>query len=491
MLGGRLQLRAAVLAATALAGAVLVGCGGRSSLRLGGSTQGDAGPGGAGGAAGSGGGGAAPAPCVLLPAGDPIELLAFAEGDVGTVDLAVVAPGAPGSEARVVHQAVSEDANFWHPELRFVDYAIGGAWPLGVATGHAPTLVGVDAHAGGRTVPAPGTPGSVGLLWYHGDLASPSVTPGVKFRSFDTASWSGGAEHFVDEAGEVVYALAPGASVGPSDEGYVGDGYVALWRGWVTDDAVTTRLAILGSDGALALAPLPVTPLSGYPGRSADAVWTGSRYVVAVSHDAASCLPGPPGSAPPCEPDAVQTYELVPPGAVEATLEPRAVLPLASPGEAPFRPRLARHGDGVVVAWSEGAADGAGPRTVRAAHLDAMGALVGEPTVLGTGVELLAPVAIGASELGFVVAWVERGAPDVPPETPGFGRLVVRHLAADGIPDPEPVALAVTEPAGLLAITAIAWPRAALVSWSGARVLATASPHVSYLARLDCATPLP
>src|SRR6185436_5467076 len=143
---------------------------------------------GAGGGGGQGGeGGAPPVPCTLLAAGEPLELVSFS-GDAGSAGLAVLDAGSTKTTARVLHQAIDENANFWHPELDLADYAVGSAWPGGVMAGHAPTVAGIDAHASGIIAPLTGAPGSVGLLWYHGDLASANVIPGVKFRTFDATS---------------------------------------------------------------------------------------------------------------------------------------------------------------------------------------------------------------------------------------------------------------------------------------------------------------
>ena len=487
---GRRSPGAAVLA-LACALAASAGCGGRSSLRVAGGSRPDGQGGGGGeGLGGAGGAGAAPAPCVLSSAGDPIVLVAYPEGDAGVPDLAVLAAGSAGAPARILHQAISEDANFWHPELRLVDYTIGADWPAGVVGGHPPTLAGVDAHAGGRIVPSPGAPGSVGLLWYHGDLASPNVTPGVKFRTFDAASFTGGSEHFVDEAGEVVHGLAAGRSVGAGDEGYTGDGYGATWRAWFDDvPHVTSRFTVIAANGSLALSPLDVTPAMDYPGRSVDVLWTGSRYVVATSYDTTGCAPG---STPPCTPSSVMTFELLPPGAVAASLGLRATIPVATSGLAPFRPRLARLGAATFVAWSEGAEDATGPRAVRLAALDDAGGLAGAPITLAEGSELLAPVAIGGGELGLVVTWVERGDSELAPEEPGYARLVAWHLSTTGDLDGAPVTLDVTQPEGSsLALATLVEPRALLVGWSGLPVASPVAPHVTYLARLDCGAPAP
>lgn len=477
---GRALLLSALVLATA-------GCGARSNLTLPGAAdqaaQGGAAGHGQGGSGGSGGGGAPPEPCVLAPAGAPIELVTFSPGNADTPDLAVIQPGSADAPARVLHQVIDADANFWHPELDLVDYTIGPAWPDGVVAGHAPALAGVDAHAWGRIAAEVGSPSRVGLLWYHGDLASPNVTPGIKFRVFDTASWTAGEEVFVDEEGEGAYTLAPGASVGASDEGYVDTGYAAVWRAFVSDSEVAMRVAVLDREGAVRAGPLPVIPPMPYPGRSVDAVWTGETYLVVTSYGDIAC---PEGGAPPCAPNAVVVSAFGPPGAVQESLELRAAIAATASGSAPYRPRLARYGEHVLAAWSEGALDGSGPRDVYVARLSTTGALLEAPVRIAEGRVLTIPVALAVTEMGAVVSWVEPGNDDGPASSPGFARLLVQQIPLDGSASPGAVEIPVTQATGTLAITAIAIPRAVLVSWAGARAEVDPSPNVTYLARLDC-----
>jgi hypothetical protein len=466
-------------------------CGARSSLEAAGERGGPLGPGGAaghsqGGEGGSQGGAAGQGgtpyvACEIVSAGAPVELVSFPEGNAASPDLALLAPGSSDTSARILHQAVSAEATVWHPDLRVVDYDIGISWPGGVAAGHEPASAGADAHAGGRLAEAPWSPGTAALLWYHGDEASPAVQPGVKFRTLDGDTLAGGPEIFVDEDGEQAYALAPGMSVGGSDEGYLGDGYGAAWRHIADDQGhVSARVAVLAADGSVAAGPVAATPSGDYPGRSVDLAWSGSRYVVAVSHDAVSCT----GGDPPCAASSVMALELAPPGVVDAHLEARATIP-ATAGLAPFRPRLARSGERLALAWSE-ALDmmAPSPRIVRVALLDGAGALLAEPTTLAHDVPLIAPLSVGAGELGFVVAWIERGDMSLPPSVPGFARLVAWHLSPEGVPDRAPVVIDVTDAQSNLAVVTILAPRAALVSWAGAR--AGGGSRVTYLARLDC-----
>ena len=399
----------------------------------------------------------------------------------------MIQAGSAEAPARVLHQVIDEDANFWHPELDLVDFSIGPVWPDGVTAGHAPTLAGVDAHAWGRIAPEVNSPGRVGLLWFHGDLASPNVTPGIKFRVFDTASWTAGEEVFVDEKGEGAYTLAPGASVGPSDAGYVDIGYAAVWRNIVSDNNVTIRVAVLDKDGAVAAGPLAVIPDMPYPGRSVDAVWTGVTYLVVTSYGDIVC---PDAGDPPCAPNAVVVSAFGPPGAVQASLQKQAVMAAIAPGTAPYRPRLGRHGEHVFAAWSEGALDGSGPRDVYLARLSTTGTLVEPPVQIAAGRVLRAPVALAVTDMGAVVSWVEPGDDDGPPNSPGFARLVTQQTPLDGSASPAAVEIPVTQPTGTLSLAAIATPRAVLVSWAGARAEVDPSPNVSYLARLDC-TPAP
>jgi hypothetical protein len=109
-----------------------------------------------------------------------------------------------------------------------------------------------------------------------------------------------------------------------------------------------------------------------------------------------------------------------------------------------------------------------------------------EPVTLAPARVLLAPVALAVTDMGAVVAWMEPGDPAAMPGMPGHARLVVQQVALDGTASAAPFEIAVTAPVDTLAITAIAAPRAALVSWAGVRVGSDAGPQVTYLARLDC-----
>lgn len=437
---------------------LVTACGARSSLQdLG------AGAGVAGGGPGAGGGGQSTLPrCSLGPAQPPKPLLSFPEGNTDAPGMVVLDGGGAERPARVAYSAISEDANFWHPELRIGELSIGPDWPDGATITRQPTLFGFDAHAWGLLVGGPGD--TVALAYYHGDEANPNVKAELKFHAVDTGSWTFGPEVGIDPAGALVYGLTRG-------EG----SYAVSWRADVegTGDSVA-RIGILDDGGQLLGPTLDVNAPEPYPGRSADVAWSGAEYLVATTFD--GCEGQPAG----CVDRSLVVKRVDPRGVLTNT----TAIP-ALDGLVPSRPTVAAANGHVWVAWLEAAAEDA-PRTVRLAPLDAEGALASTPLTLAAKTQPILRLGVLVSELGVTVVYPEAGDTTRPQTEPGYARLVLHH-----VPAPDEAA----QPAQVLPIPAIAngprvalvaldHPRGVLVSW-GAQSAAEGK-NVTWLSRFDC-----
>lgn len=359
--------------------------------------------------------------CDLALAGAPAPLLSFPEGDTDAPQMVVLDGGAAGRPARLAYSAISENANFWHPELRVGELSVGAEWPGGASITREPSLFGFDAHGAGLLVHGPGD--TVALTFYHGDEANPNVQARFAFRTVDGASWNLGPEVVVDPAGTISYGLAHGEN-----------GYLAAWRADIepTGD-VAPRIALLDEGGQIVAGPVDVAAPEPHPGRAADVAWSGTTYLVATAFD--DCEGQPEG----CQNRSLVVRRLDETG----TLTPASAIAAAA-GLVPSRPALGAWGNEVWVAWMEAASDDA-PRTIRLAQLDASGAPVGAPRTLSTETRPLLRLGVLVSELGVVVAYPEVG--DAPPGVRAGSRAPRRpprdfprrrRRARDRAADPEP-----------------------------------------------------
>ncbi len=414
-----------------------------------------------------------------LPA-SPREILSFVEGNTDSPLMAVIHPGSAAEIARLGYAAISEDANFWHPELRVAELTVGDPWPGGIHVTHNPVLAGFDTHAWGWMVPASDSSGNLALVFYHADEASPSVVPSFKFRPFDTKTWQPGSEVVIDPSGSVSYGLCQGASVEKGK--YSGNGYAASWRATsIGQNNVEPRLAVLNGQGGVVLGPLTMGPPEAYPGRATNVAWSSTTYLAVTSFVGCELSPVP------CAPRSVIVTRVDADGSLSLASSIPAL------GEnAPRRTVISSFQGSTWIAWSEaplpleGQADDA-PRTVRLGRLDSNGALVAEPITLATDAHPYLSLSVHASEIGVLVAYPEIAAPELAPGDVGFGRVVVHHVSPDGDVLGAPIAIATTQFANgpHASVVNLAKPRSALVSWasrSGEKQL-----NVTYLARLNCA----
>jgi hypothetical protein len=426
-------------------------------------------PDGAGTGSGTGGegagaaGGGAPQPCALVPAGESSEVLSFPEGNGDGPSLAAVTvEGGPA----LVLSAISEDANFWHPELRVARIrGVGGApsWPSGLTIDAGPTTVGIDAHAWGRIASL--DDGTVGISWYRGDEAV-GAPSGIKFRSFNPVVWLAGPEVFIDNAGDMTYQIAPGPAEGTQS-------FAIAYRSGTDGSGTSPKVAFVAPGNVVTPGPV----LAGqrpYPGTPADLVWSGENWIAAMPFG--QCAPGDAV----CSPNAL-VFARAP---ANAPLE-RAGQVSALQGLLPRRPWLAKTGDTLVAAWTEGPAESdTAPRTIRWVSLDKSGSVVGEPETIVSNVPLSWSISLGGSEAGAVLAWGQVDDASLPNDHPDHSRLFVRHrdrLGNDSSFQMKSPAFAFNSPSG----QPIAWraPRGFVMAWA-----ATGSAGVSSirLARFDC-----
>ncbi len=402
--------------------------------------------------------------CALEPYADPAELVSFPEGDADTPLMAVLDPGSAGGPAQIAYAAISEDANFWHPELRIARLTVS---PTGAAFTKDMVLYGFDAHAWGQISRAPGATPKVALSFYHADEANPNVTPGFRFRSFDPATWSPGPEVDVDPTGTVAYRLVANDS-----------GYAVCYRGLLESGDAEPRLAVLDTSGQPVSGPLPVSAATGYPGRSCDVAWTGQSHLIATS--IGDCDP----LEITCNPFRVQVQRL---GLKGDLIQSAEIAPLVA-GEKPYRSVIGSNGKVTWLAWSEAAPEPKdAPRTVRLARLDENGALAAEPIVLATGAHPVHAMSIDVGAYGVLVWWGEPVDDSLPETTPGNSQLVLHHLTGAGAAIQEPLLIPTTSFAyGLPPTFAALDPSiGAVLSW-GARS-ASAERDVTWLSRLRCA----
>lgn len=451
---------------------LLAGCGAKSSLPAPGDRESDAeanrrgrndrdGEGGAGGDAHR-----PDPPCALESAGDPFLAADFPEGNANS-PFVVATQSGEGGTAKIVLQAVSQDANFWHPELRLSRWAIGADWPGGATLEQGFTLAGVDAHASGRLGFLPG--GRVGLAWFRGDEAA-GLPSGLKFRPIEPDAWAFGDEVFVDEDGELPYAIAP-------FNGHPDTDWAMSYRGTLDDLTIETRVAIVSARGELVGPPIVVAGARDYPGVVAEPISTGERWLVAASFGA--CIP----SDPVCEPNAVVVEEVA--TGDDTVISQVASFPVATAGHAPRRPALARDGDLVWIAWSETLPDDdLAPRRIVIAAVDASGAVAIPPRAIADGVIVNTGVQVAAGPDGPIVTWGGPGDAALPPESVGHSTYFVHHERASGPPRTAQLPTTAFAYSAGSPAAELRSPRSVIVSW-GANIAGQQRTGV-WLARLDC-----
>jgi hypothetical protein len=405
-------------------------------------------------------------PCELETAGDPFVAGDFAEGNAVAPFVVATRSGADGA-AQIVLQGISQDANFWHPELRLSRWRVGDDFPADTTLEQGFTLAGVDAHAWGRIGFTPGS--RVGLAWFRGDEAA-GLPTGLKFRPIEPESWAFGEEVFVDERGETAYAIVP-------HDGHPDTDWAITYRGALDDFSIETRLAIVTAAGELASPPVVLAGAREYPGIPADVVATDAGWLAAISFGA--CVAGDPV----CDDDALVIATVQPGGAGQIAAGARFAV--ETPGHAPRRASLARDRDIVWAAWSESLPDDdLAPRRIILAGLDEDGEVVVAPRTLADGAVLAMGVQVSAGPDGPVVVWGEPGDPAAAPDQIGAGAYVVHHERASAPPQTTRFATTAFAYGPGSPAAELADPRSVLVTWA-ANIPGQLRSGV-WLARLDC-----
>ncbi|NUO51741.1 MAG: hypothetical protein HOV80_23055 [Polyangiaceae bacterium] len=454
------------MAVLTIAACTVGACGARTDLDP--PSRGSAGTGAGSGTAGEGQGagsegGGPPQTCSLAPEGESSEVLLFPEGNADGPSIAAV--DINGDPALIL-SAISVDANFWHPELRVARVrGIAGVpeWPSGLTIDAGPTTVGIDAHAWGRITSM--DDGTVGISWYRGDEAI-GAPAGIKFRAFDPVAWTAGPETFIDHGGDMTYQIA----AGPVSNG---QGFGIAYRAGTDGPGTFPKVVFMESNTVMTEGPILTGPRP-YPGLPADLIWSGEHWVTAVPFG--QCAPGDAL----CTPNAMVFAR----AAIGKPLE-RAGDVSAVQGLLPRRPWLARTGDQLVAAWTEGPPeDDTAPRTIRWVSLDNDGSVIGEPETVAANVPLTWSISLGGSEAGAVLTWGQVKDESLPDDHPGHSLLFVRHRDQlgnrSGFEMSTP-AFRFNSPSG----QAIGWnaPRGFVMAWAA---MSSAGFSSIRLARFDC-----
>ncbi|MBI5531131.1 MAG: hypothetical protein HY898_00345 [Deltaproteobacteria bacterium] len=424
-----------------------------------------------------------PTPCELALAGDPVPVLSFAGATADASEIVVLSPGDDSHPATIALKARNADANMWHPEIHVAKLSVDTPWPSGVVVDKPLTLFAFEAHEWGQMSHAPGTGSGLAMLWgYAGALQDPES---LRFRTFDTESWTPGANVDVLMGNATAIGLVPGRGVSSSGTAWEGEGYGAAWRGAYSADAGTQPyVAVLSSQGKIQLGPFAIASPSSYPGREGSLVWNGTSWLVTTSFSTCESV------EPFCIPNTMVVYSWKPlsgAGAKES-LQITASFPTLPSNASPGVPHIAQYAGITTVGWTEReAADADAPRTLRVVQIGLDGAPIKAPLTLAQGVLPTGSIFLSSSELGVILMWPERGDTSVPPEQPGHYRMIVHHLAADGTQLQLPIRIPTTRPEyyqGTFAAS-ISRPRGALLAWSA---VTKADPnHGSiFLSRLDC-----
>jgi hypothetical protein len=452
-------LRWGVLAAALL----VIDCGARTDLAL--PDRGEAG-GAAGGAAAGGGGGTTPVepPCLLEPAGPPIELIALGNRHAQSPRMVAIDPGDAdgGRPARVAINTLAGGGDVdLHSDIQLVGARIGERWPDDVVIEQGPDLFGIESHGWAEMARAPGGREEIAIAW-HSD---PGFVSRVAFRTLRTDSWTPGPNVDLSFDVEVAVALVPGAGVGRFGVGHLGDGYAVALRELVfVDDEAVSRMwiAVLDPAGAITLGPHEQGLSAPYPGFAPSLAWTGESYLIATGIRDCDALDG-------CR--APLTLERLRPASGDRVDDSGIDLVWAMDTDAaPRRPSLASLDGRTWLGWAEGDPDDPeGRMALRLAEVDPTGELIAGPIALAEETQPQSRLELWAARFGLALGYAEDGDRELPDELPGRSRVVVHHLGGDGSPASPTIAIDTTrfDSYGPPMAVPLAHPRGFLVTWSG------------------------
>jgi hypothetical protein len=214
---------------------------------------------------GAGGAGAGPVvpscPTLTLDAG-PVTVIDEEGRNAHTPSL--VAAGSDGDDARLVVQALLTGTP---PSIELASLQLG--------TGSIAVEVGPTAYASSFTW------SPLGLARIGSQAAMVWGNDGLRFGTFDVATWSAGPSAVIALEGGSPIAVVGGASLDPSGQRHDGEGF-----GLLVDPDLDLlswpSFALVDANGTLVVEPFPIIAPQPATARGAVA-WSGSHYLIATT----------------------------------------------------------------------------------------------------------------------------------------------------------------------------------------------------------------
>lgn len=412
-------------------------------------------------------------PCVLEPAGEPIELIDHVETS-HAVDLVVLDGGAPGRDATLAVHAKSQYEGVVGANSRLWRARLGPTWP-DVELDAGPTRLTTSSYTAGRLEPAFGNLHELGFAWL-GDIDG-ALNVGM-FRTFDVDAWQEGPIVRFDEDAGTVRSLAPGMSV--VDDAYAGSGYAIAYGGHFPDEAVPWKafLSVIDSDGGATHVTRNEIGwgLNRLP-RVATA-WTGSRYLVVAAFPD-PCVDGDLW----CREHSVVVGYMLPTGQINIAW----VYPANDPRAELWYPRMRTDHSTMWLTWREETKSAVGGPSTYEIRVVAFGPNeipVGDPVTVDVNEVLSGGAIVHPFQDGALAVWVEDHGVDID------GELVVQRLDGRAALVGPQLRVPSAEPYGwpLPSIAVLDEPRGVFIAWNAYRDDPD-SPYWSqsvYALRFDC-----
>lgn len=407
------------------------------------------------------------------------ELVQYPEGSASNVRLAVIDRGnqADNKPASIGYAAISDNANFWHPEFRVGEVILSSQDPKPVSLSQPMTLIGYDAHAGGILAADATNNHNLSMVFYHGDEANPNVVPGLRYVPFNTSSWASGAEVDIDSKGESLYSLIPGASV--ENNTFAGQGYGVLYRRYRDDSLLEPAFSVINSSGSVVAGPVGIASGEEYPGKTGSISFNGKNYFAAVFNDKCDL------SGPPCVEGTVSLFR-IDASAAGLDLVHLAVTPPTVEGHTMGRPHIASFADNTWLLTTDYVADSVPlSYNLRLSKLDSQGMLV-QGWTIAENVNAISAFTLSVNPYGVFVWWGENADTTLPSNIVGYARWVVLRFDPDGTLSQDPILIPITNiPASPRAsVVAVDFPKAIAFGWAGTPE--QLSSDVGYMCQLNC-----
>ncbi len=408
--------------------------------------------------------------CVYEETSKPVEVFQWSDG-LRSPLLATLSGGVPNGHAQLA-VAVTH-GHFWHPDIRVAQVSIGPTGLHLLSVVKKMTLYGIDSHATGHLIRTKN--GNLNLLYYHGDEASPSVVPGVKFRRFDTGTWKPLPETTIEDKASFAFDMVAGPGVNESGT-FSGTGRFIAWRGAVFGDSIVeTKVGLINENGKLLRGPVVAAGPASYGQFGAAVAWTGSNYLVATNE--MLCLDDQPCS------NGITVSRFLPGGGNNASLSHTAAFP-ADPMLRARTPQLSGLGDTAFAVWREVGEEPGTVQTLRVNVLDGSGNSIGKETtypIQGTAGPIL-----HTSNQGAAVLYSELGDSDGPSDAFGHTQIMLQQHAKTGQPL-QTYALQTTSltSGSPYAVAPLDHPRGLVVAWTGRSKIGEPTSAL-YLSFLSC-----